>query len=97
MQTVLQSTNILKRLPQEEMNQLEELAIDTMKAIDSAFAEAYRRAVCSGDEEGLDFNSKLARVYKYFDEAIELEAARRHLSSENVVALWWFARMNNLS
>ena len=78
------------------MNQQEELAIDAMKAINSAFAEAFRRAVCSGGEEGLDFDSKLARVYNSIGEAIELEAARRHLSSETVIALWWYARMNNL-
>jgi hypothetical protein len=78
------------------MNQQEELAIDAMKAINSAFAEAFWRAVCSGGEEGLDFDSKIARIYKYLDEAIELEAARRHISSETVIALWWFARTNNL-
>jgi hypothetical protein len=78
------------------MNQQEELAIDAIKAIDSAFAEAFWRAVRSGGEEGLDFDSKLARVFKSLDEAIELEASRRHISTETVLAMWWYGRMINL-
>ena len=68
------------------MNQQEELAIDAMKAIDSAFAEAFWRAVRSGGEEGLDLDSKIARVYEFIEEALEFEASRRHLSVETILS-----------
>jgi hypothetical protein len=50
------------------MNQQEELA-DMLK---TTFVEAIRRALRGGGEEGLDLDSKIARVYEFIEEALEL-------------------------
>ena len=80
--TIPQSVSIQKRLPQEEMNRQEELA-DMLK---TTFVEAIRRALRSAGEEGLDADSKIARVYEFIEEALELEASRRNLSVETILA-----------
>jgi hypothetical protein len=81
-QTIPRSVSILNRLPQEEMNQQEELA-DMLK---TTFVEAIRRALRGGGEEGLDLDSKIARVYEFIEEALEFEASRRHLSVETILS-----------
>jgi len=81
-ETIPRSVSIQKRFPQEEMNRREELA-DMLK---TTFVEAIRRALRSGGEEGLAADSKIARVYEFIEEALELEASRRHLSVETILA-----------
>ena len=67
-ETIPRSVSIQKRFPQEEMNRREELA-DMLK---TTFVEAIRRALRSGGEEGLAADSKIARVYEFIEEALEL-------------------------